>query len=248
MTFKQSLIPFFLFAFLAVSLFSGATDIKTMPDPADGKAVVTDYINAIGGLDAIKKISSLKDTGSFSVQGMTFPVVQKHLAPNKTLQIVTMNGTTVGKSVFDGSKGYTEQMGTRMDMGEAEMADMKTHTSVIPQADYLTSSDYKLSLLGSEKVDNEDTYKILVTTPSGTTDTEYYSKASKLLIKQIVTKTVNGQTITITNSFNDYRKTGAVLLPYKQSVTVASGAINQSIDIAFSDMKINEGVSAADFE
>ena len=245
---KQSLALFLLVGCLSTSLFSSAENINPAPDPADAKAVVTDYINAIGGLDAIKKISSLNNTGTFSAQGMQFPVTQKYMAPNKILQAVTMNGTTVAKTVFDGEKGYQEQMGNHMDIGTNEMSDMKMRTSAIPQVTYLTNTAYKLSLLGTEKVEDKEAYKILVTMPSGDMDTEYYDKSTKFLIKQVLAKTVSGQTVAVTYNYSDYRKAGDILTSFKQTLNISSGAINQSIDITLSDVKVNEDVTATDFE
>ena len=84
--------------------------------------------------------------------------------------------------------------------------------------------------------------------PSGSVDTEYYDMATKLLLKQVLEKNVAGQSVMATYLFNDYRKAGDVLLSYKQTLSVAAGAINQSIDITLSDIKVNEGVTDADFE
>ncbi len=225
---------------------SDSTPTKVMANK-DAKAIVTDYINTIGGADAIKKINSTSATGTLSVQGMSLDVKQARLAPNKTLQTIIMNGNTVGKTVFNGEKGYQEQMGNRVDMTDEDIADMKMQTSVIPQTDYLSNPNYKLSTQDIEKVNDADAYKVLVVMPSGKTDTEYYDVASKLLVKQIVTRSVNGQSVLATYGFSDYRKTGDVLLPYKLDISIASGAMTQSIDISLNEVKINEGVTDADF-
>ncbi len=215
---------------------------------ADAKAIVSGYINAIGGIDAIKKVNSTNATGTLSVQGMSLDVTQKRMTPNKTAQTVIMNGQTVGKTVFNGTKGYQEQMGNHTDMTDDQVADMKLQTGIIPQADYLTNSAYKLSVLGTEKVNNADAYKLLITTPSGKADTEFYDVATKLLVKQIVSRTINGQNAMATYEFSDYKKAGDVMLPSKLSLMLASGGMNQSIDIMLTDIKVNEGVTDADFQ
>lgn len=218
-----------------------------MPSP-DGKTVVSDYIKAIGGIDAVKKVNSTNATGSLSVQGMSLDITQKKMAPNKLVQNIVMNGQTVGKTLFDGTKGYQEQMGNRRDMTDEDVADMKAQTAIVPQVDYLSNPNYKLSVLGTEKVNNADAYKLLVTTPSGKADTEFYDVASKLLVKQILSRSTNGQQATITYEFGDYKKVNDVMLPAKVSMGIAAGEMNQSIDITFTDMKVNEGVTDADFQ
>ena len=172
--------------------FNNDKPTANTPNP-DGKTVVSDYINAIGGADAIKKLNSTNATGTLSVQGMSLDVSQKRMAPNKTAQTVVMNGQTVGKTIFNGTKGYQEQMGNRMDMTDEDIADMKQQTAIIPQVDYISNSAYKLNVLGTEKINNADAYKVVVTMPSGKVDTEYYDVASKLLLRQIISRTMNGQ-------------------------------------------------------
>ncbi len=220
---------------------------KETPNP-DGKTVVSDYIKAIGGVDAIKKLNSTNATGTLSVQGMSMDVTQKRMAPNKTAQTIVMNGQTAAKTVFNGTKGYQEQMGNHMDMTDDQMADMKTQTAIVPQVDYLTNPSYQLSVLGTEKINNADAYKLLVTMPSGKSDTEFYDVASKLLVKQIISRTMNGQDAMATYEFSDYKKVADVMLPYKLSLSIASGTMSQSIDINLTDIKVNEGVTDADFE
>ena len=247
-----SLIPVLLVACLGLS---GIANAKTnhryadsTPVTADAKTIVSDYIKAIGGMDAVKKVNSTNASGNMSVQGMDIPVVQKRMVPNKTLQLVSMNGTTVGKTVFNGIKGYQEQMGNRTDMDDSDMIDLKAQTAIVPQIDYLTNSNYKISVQGTGKVNDATAYKLLVTTPSGKVDTEYYDMTTKLLLKQVLTKNVSGQNVVVANSFSDYRKAGDILLPYKQTLNLNAGAMSQSVDIILSDIKVNEGVADTDFE
>ena len=149
-------ILFLMIACLGVSLMSNAkvhhgVPADSTPVTIDARTIVSNYIMAIGGIDAVRKINSINSTGTFSVQGMALPVTQKRLLPNKTFQAVSMNGTTVAKTVFNGTKGYEEQMGNRTDMTEEEMADMKTQTAIIPQVDYITNRRLQAVAAGHRK-------------------------------------------------------------------------------------------------
>lgn len=247
-------LPIIIFCFTV-----GTTGVKAAPvvyadsTPASAiskkaETIVADYITAIGGMDAVKKLNSVLDSGTLTVQGNTLQVVQKKMVPGKMLQVVTMNGNTVGKTVFDGTKGYTEQMGNRTDMGETDMSDLKSQTSLIEQVDYLTNKAYKMAVIGTEKLNGADAYKLLVTMPSGKTDTEYYDVATKLLLQKTMANSVNGQDFTTTNKFSNYKKVGSVLLPYTLTAEISAGAMNQSFDILLTSIQVNEGVTAADFE
>ena len=67
-------------------------------------------------------------------------------------------------------------------------------------------------------------------------------------MNQFVSRSMNGQNAMATYEFSDYKKTGDVMLPYKLSLMLGAGSMNQSIDITLTDIKVNEGVSAADFQ
>lgn len=170
------------------------------------------------------------------------------MAPNKQLVTISMNGNVVSKNVFNGITGYQQQMGNKTDMSAEDIAENKLQTSIFEQEGYLKNPDIKLQVAGTENVNGSDAYKVQITLPTGKSITEYYDVASKLLVKREAAKTVQGQTINSTTEFSDYKKTGDIMLPYKVSISVAAGEMNQSFDVVFSDYKINEGVSESDFE
>ncbi len=232
-------------AYAKASATSGAT---TASITTDAKTIIGDYLKAIGGADAVAQVKSITSTGSMTVQGMQLTYAQKQMSPNRQLTTVSMGGNVVSKNVFNGTTGYQQQMGNKVDMTAEDIADTKAQTSLFEQADYLKNPAIKLQVAGTEKVGGADAYKVIISLPSGKTITEYYDIASKLLVKKEDTKTAMGQTITTATEFSDYKKTGNVMVPYKASVSVNAGEVNQSFDIIFSDFKINEGVSEADFQ
>ena len=214
---------------------------------ADAKVIITDYLKAIGGVEELKKVNSISISLGMSMQGMTLDVEQKKMLPNMELTTVKMQGNVVNKSLFDGSTGYQEQMGQKKPMTDDEIKDKKNQTTLFDQIDYLLPS-YKLLVQGTEKVDGKDAYKVLVTTPSGKTQTEYYDAQSKLLVKLEKEEMANNMTINNTVEFQDYKKNGNILLPYKQKVTVSAGGQEQTFEMTVNDVKLNEGVTAADFK
>jgi len=214
----------------------------------DAKTVIGDYIKAIGGESALAQVKSINATGSMSIQGTQLTYHQKQMAPNKRVVTIEMNGNVMSKNVFNGTTGYQQQMGNKVEMSPEDVAEAKLQTSVFEQEDYLKNGDIKLQVAGTEQVNGKDAYKVQITYPSGQNVTEYYDVASKLLVKREATKTAMGQSINSTTEFSNYKKTGDIMLPYKMSISVSAGEMNQSFDVAFSDYKINEGVSESDFE
>ncbi len=214
---------------------------------ADPKGVIEDYIKAIGGKDELQKVKSVAITLGMSMQGMTLDVLQKRLAPNLELTTVTMGGNVVNKSLFDGTTGYQEQMGQKREMGKDDIEEKKAQTSLFEQLDYL-SDKYHLQAAGTEKVDGKDAYKIMVTLPNGKTQTEYYDVVSKLLVRVDKEQVANNMTVNNSIEFGEYKKVGNILMPYVQKVTVSANGQQQSFEMNATDIKVNEGVTAADFK
>jgi predicted Zn-dependent peptidase len=210
--------------------------------------VISGYINAIGGAAELKKVTSIEATMSMSMQGMSLSVDQKKLAPNKELMTISMGSNVVMKSVFDGDKGYQMQMGNKKDMSAEEVAQKKVFTSLTEQLDYLSNPAFKLAVKGIQKINGADAYQVEVTDPTGKVSTEYYDVKSKLLVKSESTSTANNTTVMQTVELSDYRKAGNIMFPYKQSVTASAGGQEQSFVMTITDIKLNTGVTAADFK
>ena len=220
---------------------AAVSDVK----PTD---IIKNYIAAIGGQSEVKKITSYDATMTMAMQGMTLAVDQKKMAPNKELMSVSMGGNVLMKSVFDGEKGYQQQMSKKQDYAAEEIAQKKFITSVTEQLDYLSNPDFKLALRGIQKVNGSDAYQISVTDPTGKVSTEYYDTKSKLLVKNENTTTANGATASQTLEYSDYRKVGKIMFPYKQVLTVSVGGQDQNLVMTVTDVKINTGVTAEDFK
>lgn len=65
--------------------------------------------------------------------------------------------------------------------------------------------------------------------------TNYYSVNSGLKIQEINTQEVNGQTISSTISYNDYRAVNGILIPY----TISQNMGPQTITFTVTDVKVN---------
>jgi hypothetical protein len=226
---------------------ASANPVSSPVTGVDAKTIIGDYLKAIGGVDELKKINSISTTIAMGMQGMTLDVEQKKMAPNKELTTVKMQGQVVSKNLFDGTTGFQEQMGQKKPMSQEEIKAKQSQTSLFDQVDY-TSPSYKLQLQGMEKVNGEDAYKVLVTTPSGKTRTEYYDVQSKLLVKLETDETAGNTTVSTTVEFGDYKKVGNILMPHKQRVTASAGGQDQEFEMTVKEVKLNEGVTAADFK
>jgi hypothetical protein len=105
-------------------------------------------------------------------------------------------------------------------------------------------ADFSTSYLGTGKVGNEDAYKLKVTKPSGKTSVEYYSMKTSLLLREESSATTPQGEMTITTDYSNYKKVGNILFPF--TITQIIG--EQEIVMNASEIKVNEGVTEADFK
>ena len=224
-----------------------ATASNTAAPAADAKTIINDYLKALGGTEELLKVKSMIVNLGMSMQGMTLDVQEKKMFPNMELTTVKMGGNIVNKNLFDGTTGYQEQMGQKKEMSKEEIEEKKGLTSLFDQVDYLTGN-YKLKVTGTEKIEGKDAYKVEVTLPGGKSQTEYYDTQSHLLVRLVKEVQATNMTISNTVTYGDYKKVGNIMFPHTQQVSVSANGQEQNFEMKVTDIKLNEGVTAADFK
>lgn len=211
-----------------------------------GEQIIANYIKALGGEAAVKKITTLEQQGEMSIQGQKLAINMKNMAPNLSTVEVSMNGQTAMNEAFNGTTGYSAQMGNKKEMTGEDLMSKKEEKGIVNQL-YYSTNGAKLNVAGVAKVGTADAYKLNVTSPSGLKKTEYYDVKSGLLVKEEKTSKKGDVEINQTTEYKDYKKVGDVLFPYTimQSVQTPQGAQEFSINIT--DIKINTPLKAEDF-
>ncbi|SHG10795.1 M16 family metallopeptidase [Dysgonomonas macrotermitis] len=200
------------------------------------KSILEKYIKAIGGEVVLKEIKSLMVTSKAQIQGQELTLVKKETADGKSSQNITMMGMTVLKSVYDGKTGYAEIQGQRKDMTEDDLAELK-YSAVFPEL--LMTNSNSIQLAGIESINNSDAYKLVDGDISF-----YYDVNTGLKVAEAVKKEVSeGQSIDQIGYYSDYREISGVKIPYKSTLNVGV-----EVELNVVDIKINEGVSDADFQ
>ncbi|MBK7882907.1 MAG: insulinase family protein [Chitinophagaceae bacterium] len=206
-------------------------------------SIIENYLAAIGGKEELKKINSLKSEVSMEAMGREFTGVDKKLAPNKQFIEMKMGDMVVFNTVFDGKKGYRSQMGQKKEFDAEEIKEYDDIKGPVSHL-YFNSADFKTDYLGTGKVGEEDAYKLKVTKPSGNISIEYYSIKTGLLLREENTVKQKDMEVSEIVDYSDYKKVGNVLFPFTINRTVGEQDINMKI----TDIKINEGVTEADFQ
>jgi len=224
-------------------------DVKTGETPKTTESIsayeiINSYLKAVGGADEIKKVTTVSADISLDMMGRTFEGVDKKMSPDKQYTELKMGAMTVMKRVFDGGQGYQQQGPQKKEMTEQEIKEARDEKGIIPQLFYATDTSYKTDYLGTGKVNEEATYRLKVTMPSGKISVQEYSAASGLLLKEESTTKADDQEVTETVEFKNYIKAGGILLPSE----ITRNAGGQEFTIKYAGFKINEGVAEADFK
>jgi predicted Zn-dependent peptidase len=213
-------------------------------DAVSAASIIDEFLKAIGGKEEVKKFNTLKASFTMEIQGMSLKGTDIKMAPNKQHTEIKMGEMKVMEKVFDGTKGYQAQSGQKKEMDEKEIKEAQDEKALIPQLYYI-SQEYQVLYIGTDKVGNEEAYKLKVTAPSGKVSVEFFSTKTGLLIRDEITmEGEGGGEVTITADYSNYKKAGNVLLPF---TTVRSFG-EQEMTFNIDEVSVNEGVTDADFK
>lgn len=208
----------------------------SLPIPAGTTAttVVDNYFKAIGGKDKVDAVKSVMISSDAKIQGMQINLVQKNAAPNKSLVLVSMAGNVMQKVVFDGTKGYQEAQGQKKEVSGEELIEAKKQAAPFEDLAYK-----KGKLERIEPIDGKNAYVI----KHGKSEI-FYDMTSGLKIKEVKTAKGPQGEMKVPTTFSDYKEIKGIKFPHK--VTRTNGPMK--MEFIVKEVKINEGVSDADFQ
>ena len=149
---------------------------------------------------------------------------------------IAMGPMSMMKQVVNEKGAYVVQQGQRKNIEGADLAEMKA--SAIPIEELQLTKKTGLSITGIESINGSDAYAL----QNGKT-TLFYDIKSGLKVAESKTIEQGGQTITQTTNYGDYRTVKGVKIPFNIIQNVGF-----ELDIKMAEVKINEGVTDADFK
>ena len=210
---------------------------RPIPAGVSINTVFNNYFKAIGGKEKTNAVKSTLSVSEATMQGMTLQMTTKQMASNKFAMSMSMMGNVINQQVFDGEKGYLAQMGQKKPL-EGEMLE-KMKSSSFPFVENGYSS--RATLLKIEPIDGKDAYVVKV----GNDTTVFYDVVSGLKTSESITqKAPNGQEMIQTVKYEDYKEVAGIKFPHTIKMTMGP----QQIDFTVKALKVNEGVTAADFQ
>ncbi|MDY0090102.1 MAG: pitrilysin family protein [Flavobacteriaceae bacterium] len=207
-------------------------EAKSVSADITAKSVIEKYINAIGGKSKVEGVKTILSEGSTTIPGAPAPLSYTNkLATGKMAVEISMGGMSLMKQVVNDNTGYMVQQGQRMDLQGEMLEDMKSSANPFPELALLNKEG--LTVKGIESIDGSDAYAVV-----DDKTTIYFDVKSGLKVSE-VTETPQGNSGIY---YKDYRDVNGVKVPYNIVMNVGF-----DLDIKMDNVKINEGVTDADF-
>ena len=208
---------------------------KPVPAGVTAQTVLNTYINSIGGEKAVKNVKTLAVMSAGTVQGTPLELVVK-TAPKKMGVEMKAMGMTMMKQVVNEKEAYMVQQGQRKDFKDQDLKDMQAEATTFKELALLTDKD--VTLTGIENINGADAYAI-----KNGKSTYYYDVKTGFKVAEAKELEQGGQKMTQTTYYQDYKDVKGLKFPYKTIMNVGI-----EIELITTEVKINEGVTDADFK
>ncbi|WP_243699456.1 M16 family metallopeptidase [Flavobacterium caseinilyticum] len=211
---------------------------KPVPAGVTAKSVIDNYIKAIGGEKAALAVKTIVMNGTTTIPQAPSPLnfTSKIDAKGKLMVELAMGTMSIMKQVVNEKGAYVMQQGQRQNIEGTMLTDMRA--AATPFEELTLSKKQGLTLETIESINGKDAYAV----KNGKT-TLYYDVVSGLKLAESKVIEQGGQSITQTMNYADYKEVKGVKVPFNIIQNVGF-----ELDIKMSDVKINEGVSDADFQ
>jgi len=206
--------------------------------------VIAKSFEARGGLDKLKAVQAVRMTGKMTMGPTELPIVIETKRPASIRLDVTVQGT-LAVQAYDGTTGWAiSPMGT----GQAERVPPEVAKQMADRADLVDgplvdyeAKGHQVELLGKEKVEGKDAFKLKVTRKDGSVEYYFLDAESYLPVRVEGKQTVRGTEIEGEGTIGDYKEVAGFLWPHsiqngakgrpeKQTITIEKIEINPTID------------------
>ena len=202
------------------------------------------YLAAIGGSEALRKITSRVQKGTLTVfGGQHFPAEVYSKAPDKRVSIMRLqSGDSV--TAFDGKQGWLSVPGRVHMMSAAENAAARIDADFYFPA-HLKTLYEKFSVDPGKKIDGHDTYLVVGHTPGQPPLRLYLDKESGLLLRLIrYAETPLGRNPTQID-YADYRDADGVKVPFRWTIARPGGQFSIQVEQTRQNAPVDDAKFAA---
>ncbi len=207
--------------------------------------ILDNYIKALGGKEALEKISSRTVKGSFDIEAMNATGTFEHYtkAPDKSAVFVTIPNFGAVQEIFDGTKAWSsDPMGGLRELSGAELA-IRKRDSDFHQNTNLKKHYPKMEVKGKEKVGPSEAYVIEATPSEGSPEKIYFDIDTGLMVRRDVERENPQGKIMVEIYLEDYKMVDGIKLAH----TVRQVTPMFAFTVKYTDVKQNVEIDETKF-
>jgi outer membrane lipoprotein-sorting protein len=221
-------------------------DVATPPQPSTPPAnmptadqLLDKYVQALGGADAINKVTTRIEKGNIEAQGQKMPIEIYAKAPNKRIAI-THNGNNESYTAFDGATGWMGNSGRpARDMNPSDVQSGRVD-AMFHLATDLKQQYPRLRAGPPEKVGDKECYVLYAAAQGQPPIKLYFDEESGLLVRLMrFTQTPLGR-LPVQIDYADYRDVDGTKVPFRWTLARVNGRFTIQIDQAQQNVPIED--------
>ena len=233
-------------ASVPVVMDSDAPNIPPAPSAAAATSPTADevldkYLQAVGGADAVKKITSRVEKGNILVGGNKTPVDVFAKAPNKRVTVShQQNGDSF--TAFDGTAGWMGNSSRQVrDMSAAESANSMIDSAFALAADLKAKQTFKQFRLGRpDKIGDRDVYVLSARAPGMPNVRLYFDEQTGLLTRVVKYTDVGLGVMPVQIDYADYRDADGIKIPFRWTLSRPGGRFAIQIDSVQQNVPVDD--------
>ncbi len=230
---KKIIIPFFCAVLCSTSVVAQKTsavavNTEAVKSKMTPKEVIDNYLKALGGKDKLESVRTVLVENTITGDALPGEIgMTAKKMGNKFKSEQTFMGQVASSQLFDGEKGYFQQMGKKIEIPADKLAELKKGKAI----DALAYDAANYSSVTIEKIDGKE-YNVL----NSDKGKFYFDAATGLLYKS---STKEGTAL-----MKSYMTADGIKFPQE----IQAEGNGQKLTIKTTKVIINSGVSDADFK
>ena len=228
----------------SVAINDGRTIDKSGSLPAVDE-VLKKYVDALGGVDALKAVTSRVTRGTVDFVGVSRGgSFESHIqAPNKLLDIIRIDPVGTVKMGYNGRDGWSRSVEGLRALNKAELAEIQRNAEIYAPLK-LKSLYAKVTLAGRSKIGYRDVY-VLELQPTGGAVTKVYLDVETYLPARIDTvQTFGTNSLPVETYLDDWREVDGV----KYAFTFSQSSQKMTLNFTVQEIRHNVQIDPAIFE